>query len=65
MHSQRRSHILRISAFPDLIHRPDPQRLKGLVIKLPAVVIPHGTIMPDHKINFSLLLNFLAVINSA
>jgi hypothetical protein len=45
--------------FPDLTHRPDPQRLKRLVIKFPAVVIPHGTILPDHKIKVRLLLNSL------
>ncbi len=46
-------------AFPDLIHRPDPQSLKSPVIKLPAVVIPHGTILPDHKIKVGLLSNSL------
>ena len=50
-----------MSAFPDLIHRPDPQRLKGLVIKLPAIVVPHGTILPDHKIKVGLLSNFLVI----
>jgi hypothetical protein len=47
-------------AFPDLIHRPDPQRLKGLVIQLPAVVVPHTAIAPDHKIKVRLLSNSLA-----
>jgi len=35
---QRGGYILRMSAFPNLIHRPDPQRLKGLVIQLAAIV---------------------------
>jgi hypothetical protein len=48
-----------MSAFPDLIHRPDTQRLKGLVIKLPAVIVPHTPILPDHKIKVRLLLNSL------
>jgi hypothetical protein len=56
---QRGGHILRMRPFPDLTHRPDPQRLKRLVIKFPAVVIPHGTILPDHKIKVRLLLNSL------
>jgi hypothetical protein len=56
---QRGGHILRMRAFPDLTHRPDPQCLKGLVIKLPAVVIPHGTILPDRKIKVRLLSNSL------
>jgi hypothetical protein len=47
---QRGGHILGMRGFPDLIHRPDAQRLKPLVIKLPAVIVPHGTILPDHKI---------------
>ena len=58
--SQRGGHILRMRAFTDLIHRPDPQRLKGLVIKLPAVVIAHGTILPDHKIKVRLLSKLLS-----
>jgi len=56
---ERGGHILRMSAVPDLAHRPDPQRLKSLVIKLPAVIIPHGTILPDHKIKVRLLSNSL------
>jgi hypothetical protein len=48
-----------MSAFPDLIHCPDPQRLKGLVIKLPAVIVPHKEILPDHKIKVELLSNSL------
>ncbi|HEY5362083.1 MAG TPA: hypothetical protein VIJ82_31100, partial [Streptosporangiaceae bacterium] len=48
--------------FPDLIHRPDPQRLKRLVIQLPAIVIPHGTILPDHKIKVRLLSNSLVTL---
>jgi hypothetical protein len=56
---QRGGHILRVSAFPDLIHRPEPQCLKSLVIKLPAIVIPHTAILPDHKIKVRLLSNSL------
>src|SRR5271169_6760977 len=59
MQAQRGSHILRMSTFPDLIHCPDPQRLKGLMIEFPAVVIPHDTILPDHKIKVELLMNYL------
>jgi hypothetical protein len=51
-----------MSAFPDLIHCPDPQRLKGLVIKLPAVIVPHKEILPDHKIKVELLSNSLVGI---
>ena len=43
----------------DLAHCTDPQCLKRLVIEFPAVVIPDGTILPDHKIKVGLLLNFL------
>jgi hypothetical protein len=43
----------------DAAHCPDPQCLKSLVIQLPAVVIPHGTILPDHKIKVGILLNSL------
>jgi hypothetical protein len=56
---ERRGHILRMSAFPDLIHCPDPQCLKRLVIKPAAVVISHGIILPDHKIKVELLSNSL------
>jgi hypothetical protein len=43
----------------DLAHCPDPQCLKSLVIELPAVVIPHVSILPDHKIKVGLLMNSL------
>jgi hypothetical protein len=46
----------------DLAHCPDPQCLKSLVIELPAVVVPHGTILPDHKIKVGLLPNSLVRI---
>lgn len=46
-------------AFPALVHCPDPQCLKSLVIKLPAAVIRHGIILPNHKIKVVLLLNSL------
>ena len=59
MQPERGGHILRMSAFPDLIHRPDPQRFQGLVIKLPAIIVPHTAILPDHKIKVRLLLNSL------
>jgi hypothetical protein len=62
--SQRGGDILRMRAFPDLIHRPDTQRLKRLVIKLPAVVIAHGTILPDHKIKVRLLSNSLICVKA-
>jgi hypothetical protein len=39
--SQRGGHILWVRAFPDLTHSPDPQCLKGLVIKLPAIIFAH------------------------
>jgi hypothetical protein len=32
------------------------------VIKLPAIVIPHEAILPDHKIKVRLLLNFLVSV---
>ena len=51
--SQRGGHILRMRALPDLTYCPDPQRLKSLVIELPAVIVPHGTILPDHTIRES------------
>jgi hypothetical protein len=57
--SQRGGHILRMRALFDLAHCPDPQCLKSLVIQLPAVIVPHVSILPDHKIKVGLLLNFL------
>jgi hypothetical protein len=39
--SQRRGDILRMRAFPDLIHSPDPEHLERLVIKLATVVFAH------------------------
>ena len=57
MQAECGGHILRMSTFPDLIHCPDPQRLKGLMVEFPAIVIPHGTILPDHKIKVELLMN--------
>jgi hypothetical protein len=57
--AKRGGHILWMSAFPDLIHCPDPQRLKSLMIEFPAIVIPHGRILPDHKIKVELLSNSL------
>src|ERR1700740_3605559 len=57
--SERSGHILGMSAIGDLAHRPDPQRLKGLVIQLPAVNVPPGTILPDHKIKVGILPNSL------
>jgi hypothetical protein len=57
--AQRSGHIFGMRAFPDPVHRPDPQRLKSLVIQLPAVIVPHGIILPDHTIRVGLLLNFL------
>jgi hypothetical protein len=53
-----------MSAFPDLIHCPDPQCLKRLVIKPAAVVISHGIILPDHKIKVELLSNSLVTLIS-
>jgi len=55
--AQRGGHIFGMRAFPDLVHRPDPQHLKSLVIQLPAVVFRHGPILPDHTIKVGLLLN--------
>jgi hypothetical protein len=49
----------RSSTRPSFGTPQDPQRLKGLVIELPAVVVPHATILPDHKIKVGLLSNFL------
>src|ERR1039458_9984192 len=57
--AKRGGHILWMSAFPDLINCPDQQRLKSLMIEFPAIVIPHGRILPDHKIKVELLSNSL------
>ena len=65
MQAQRDGHILRMSTFPDLIHCPDPQRLKGLMIEFPAIVIPHDPILPDHKIKVELLMNYLVSVTAA
>jgi hypothetical protein len=59
--SQRSGHILRMRALFDLAHRPDPQCLKSLVIELPAVIVPHVSILPDHKIKVGILLNSLVI----
>ena len=48
--AQAARHRFGMRAFRDPFLRPDPQCLKGLVMQLPAVVVPHGTILPDHKI---------------
>lgn len=57
MQAQRGSHLFGMRAFPDSLYRPDPQRLKSLVIQLPAVIVPHGTIQPDREITVGLLMN--------
>src|ERR1022692_1965064 len=62
---QRRGHILRMRAFPDLIHRPDPQYLKRLVVKLPAIVFAHIPYIAAHKIKVELLSNFLVSLSVA
>src|SRR5690349_17204014 len=43
----------------DLLHRPRPQHLKCAVIQLPAVVVAHRTILPDHPTGVDLLTNSL------
>jgi hypothetical protein len=65
MQAKCRSHIFRMSTFPDLIYCPDPQRLKGLMIEFPAIIIPHDTILPDHKIKVELLSNSLVTCRAA
>jgi hypothetical protein len=40
---QRSGHILGMSAFPDLIRRPDPQASRGLVIQPSAVIEPFSS----------------------
>ena len=61
MQAKRGGHILWMSTFPDLIHCPDAQRLESLMIEFPAIVIPHGIILPDHKIKVELLSNSLVI----
>ena len=63
MQAKHCGHILWMSTFPDLIHRPDPQCLKSLMIEFPAIVIPHGIILPDHKIKVELLSNSLVTLS--
>jgi hypothetical protein len=58
---ERGRHLFGMRAFPDPVHGPDPQYLQGLVIQLPAVVVPHGTILPDHAVEVGLLMNFLVI----
>jgi hypothetical protein len=57
--AQHGGHVFGMRTFPDLINCPDPQRLKGLVIQLPAVIVAHKAILPDHKIKVRILLNSL------
>jgi signal transduction histidine kinase len=59
MQPQRFRHIFRMGTGLDLLDRAYPQHLKGLVIQLPAVVVPHTTILPDHPTRVDLLTNFL------
>src|ERR1700751_4442464 len=48
-----------MGALVDLAHCPDPHYLKSLVIQLPAVIVPHVSILPERKIKVGLLLNSL------
>ena len=47
-------------ARPDLL--PGSAGLKGRVIELPAVVVPDGSLPPEHEIEVGLLLNFLVKV---
>jgi len=52
-HSQCGGDILRMCPGLDLLDRAQPQHLQRLVVQLPAVVIPHGRIQPEHTIKVS------------
>lgn len=59
MQPKRLGHIFGMSPGLDLFDRANPQHLKRLVIKLPALVVPHTMILPDHATRADLLMNFL------